>query len=282
MAIGILGGLSSAYASGAAAGFQSIMGAFQKGNVVAPNFNALYAKVMSEGKVSVELKDLKDLERRLLEVAPELSRKFRSGASAVGRPAANEMRKTFRKIDAKGPIFGRRKEQPSGKRGGKGRTYDSMYSSYVSNISWYQTKFQTGRKGIDVNYKNRRAGSDLQKLKVGRDGTLSIVRILVKPPAYVMADISGRGSRRKSTGSLSREYRIHAFGQAPYTVRRHKVNATSVQAWIRALGSGQGVMKNRGSRYAYPTMQKHAPAFARNVTNLLNSTIAELNKRMAS
>lgn len=282
MAIGVLGGLAGAYVSGARAGLQGIMGAFAKGNVVAPNFNALYAKVMSEGTVSVELKDLKDLEKRLLEVAPELSRKFKAGAAAVGRPAANEMRKTFRKIDARGPLADRRKIKPSGKRGGKGRTYDSMYSSYVSNISWYQTKFQTGRKGIDVNYKNRKASSDLQKLKVGKDGTLSIVRILVKPPAYVMADITGRGSRRKSTGSMSREYRIHAFGQAPYTVRKHRVNATSVRTWIQALGRGQGAMKSRGSRYAYPTMQKHAPAFARNVTRLLDSTIAELNKRMAS
>lgn len=275
MAIGVLGGLAGAYVSGARAGLQSMLGAFAKGNVVAPNFNALYAKVMSEGTVSVELKDLKDLEKRLLEVAPELSRKFKAGAAAVGRPAANEMRKTFRKIDARGPLWNKRKNRGN-------RVYDSMYSSYVSNISWYQTKFATGRKGIDVNYKNRKASSDLQKLKVGKDGTLSIVRILVKPPAYVMADITGRGSRRKATGTLSRQYRIHAFGQAPYTVRQHKVNAESVQKWIQALGSGQGVLKNRGSRYAYPTMQKHAPAFARNVTRLLDSTIAELNKRMAS
>ena len=276
MIAGVLGGLAGSYASGGRAAIQGMLGAFAKGNVVAPNFNALYAQVMTRGNVAVELKDLKHLEKQLLEVAPELMRKFKTGATAVGRPAANEMRKTFRKIDARGPLWNKRKNRGN-------RVYDSMYSSYVSNISWYQTKFQTGRKGIDVNYKNRKAGTDLQKLRLGRDGTLSIVRILVKSPAYVMADISGRGSKRKATGSLSREYRIHAFGQAPYTVRRHKVNATSVQKWLQALNGGQGAMDGgRPSRYAYPTMQKHAPQFAKNVTKLLEGTIAELNKRMAS
>lgn len=276
MIAGVLGGLAGSYASGARAGIQGMLGAFAKGNVVAPNFNALYAQVMTRGNVAVELKDLKHLEKQLLEVAPELMRKFKTGATAVGRPAANEMRKTFRKIDARGPLWNKRKNRGN-------RVYDSMYSSYVSNISWYQTKFQTGRKGIDVNYKNRKAGTDLQKLRLGRDGTLSIVRILVKSPAYVMADISGRGSKRKATGSLSREYRIHAFGQAPYTVRRHRVNATSVQKWLQALNGGQGAMDGgRPSRYAYPTMRKHAPQFAKNVTKLLEGTIAELNKRMAS
>jgi len=274
---GVLGGLAGSYASGGRAAIQGMLGAFAKGNVVAPNYNALYAQIMSNTKVGVELKDLKNLEKQLLEVAPELMRKFKTGAIAVGRPAANEMRKTFRKIDARGPLWARRGDKRNN------RVYDSMYSSYVSNISWYQTKFHTGRKGIDVNYKNRKAGTDLQKLRLGKDGTLSIVRILVKSPAYVMADISGRGSKRKATGSLSREYRIHAFGQSPYTVRRHRVNATSVNKWLQALNSGQGAMDGgRPSRYAYPTVKKHAPQFAKNVTKLLEGTIAELNKRMAS
>ena len=157
-----------------------------------------------------------------------------------------------------------------------------MYSSYVSNISWYQTKFATGRRGIDVNYKNRKRGADLTRLRNGSDGTLGIVRIAVKSPAFIMADITGRGNKRQATGSLSREYRIHAFGQSPYVMRRHKVNAENVQKWISALNNGKSRLSGKPSRYAYPTLEKHSPAFAKNVTGVLNSTITELNRRLAA
>jgi hypothetical protein len=271
----LLGSLAPFYMRGAMMGYQGMSQAFKTGNVVAPNFNNLYAEVMRNGKVSVELKDLKNLEKVLREVAPDLATGFKRNIKKVGNPARDEMRKTFRKIDKRGPLWNKRGNRP-------GRTYDSMYSSFVSNISWYQTRFQTGNKGIAVNYKNRKAASDLAKLKRGTDGTLSIVRILVKPPAYVMADISGRGTRRKATGTLSREYRIHAFGQVPHIMRRHKVNAESVQKWIEALGSGQNKISSRPSRYAYPTLEKHSTVFAQNVTTILNSTITELNRRMGS
>jgi hypothetical protein len=236
------------------------------------DFNNLYVQMLRDTKAGIELKDLKHLEATLKEVAPDLFRGFQRGLTKVGRPAANEMRKTFKKIGEKGPIW---KPRPN-------RFYDSMYSSYVSNISWYQTKFATGRKGIDVNYKNRKKSADFSKLRSGSDGTLGIVRIAVKSPAYIMADITGRGSKRKATGSLSREYRIHAFGQSPYVTRRHKVNAQNVQNWIDALNGGKARLSGKPSRYAYPTLEKHGPKFADNVTSVLNSTITELNRRLAA
>jgi hypothetical protein len=97
-----------------------------------------------------------------------------------------------------------------------------------------------------------------------------------------MADITGRGSKRKATGSLSREYRIHAFGQSPYVTRRHKVNAQNVQNWIDALNGGKARLSGKPSRYAYPTLEKHGPKFAENVTSVLNTTITELNRRLAA
>lgn len=269
----LLGGLASSYMSGALLGFGRISAAARIAGGRQPDFQQLMAEVGRNGKMQVELADLKHLEKTMREVAPEMFGQFKRDARKVGKPAVNEMRRTFRKINSRGPIWNKRN------RGG--RFYDSMYSSYVSNISWYQTKFQTGAKGIDVNYKNRRAGADLSRLRSGSDGTIGIVRIRVKSPAYIMADITGRGKRRQGTGSLSREYRIHAFGQTPYVTRRHRVNAENVQKWIGALNSGQGAAGS-ASRYAYPTMEKHAPKFAANVTTLLNGTIAELNRRMSA
>lgn len=267
----VLGGLASSYARGALLAFNGLSGGMKQAGVPA-DFNNLYVKMLRETKAGIELKDLKHLEKTLREVAPKMFRDFQRNMTKVGRPAAMEMRKTFKKIDDKGPIWKQR----------KGRFYDSMYSSYVSNISWYQTKFATGRKGIDVNYKNRKKSADFSKLRAGSDGTLGIVRIAVKSPAYIMADITGRGNKRKSTGTLSREYRIHAFGQSPYITRRHKVNAQNVQTWINALNGGQAKMSGTPSRYAYPTVIKHAPKFAENVSNVLNSTITELNRRLAA
>ena len=269
----LLGGLASSYMSGALLGFGRISAASRIAGGRQPDFQQLMAEIGRNGKVQVELADLKNLEKTMRDVAPEMFGQFKRDARKVGKPAVNEMRRTFRKINSRGPIWNKRN------RGG--RFYDSMYSSYVSNISWYQTKFQTGSKGIDVNYKNRRAGADLSKLRAGSDGTLGIVRIRVKSPAYIMADITGRGRKRTASGALSREYRIHAFGQSPYITRRHRVNAESVQKWIGALNGGQG-SSGPASRYAYPTMEKHAPQFAANVSTLLNTTITELNRRMSA
>lgn len=271
----LLGGLGSSFLRGAILGYGSASSAFRSGNLAAPDFNNLYGRLMNNGGVSVEIRDLKHLESQLREVAPDLAKDYRKNLTKIGRPAVNEMRKTFRKIDKRGPLWNKRGNRP-------GRTYDSMYSSYVSNISWYQTQFASGRKGIDVNYKNRKASSDMAKLTGGADGTLGIVRIAVKSPAYIMADISGRGNRRKGDGQLSRQYRIHLFGEGQYITRRHKVRAENVSKWISALNSGQGQISSKPSRYAYPTMEKYSPKFAASVTKVLNTTISELNKRLAS
>lgn len=267
----LLGGLAGSYIRGAMLAYNGVAGGLKQAQVPG-NFNNLYVKMLQDTKAGIELKDLKHLEATLKEVAPEMFRDFQRGLTKIGAPAANEMRKTFRKIGERGPVW---KQRPN-------RFYDSMYSSYVSNISWYQTKFATGRKGIDVNYKNRKKGADLSKLRTGSDGTLGIVRVVVKSPAYIMADITGRGTKRKATGALSREYRIHAFGQSPYVMRRHKVNAENVQKWIGALNSGKAKLSGKPSRYAYPTLEKHGPKFAENVTGVLNSTITELNRRLAA
>jgi hypothetical protein len=267
----LLGGLGANYIRGAMLAYSGVSGGLKQAGVPG-DFNNLYVQMLRDTKAGIELKDLKHLEATLKEVAPDLFRDFQRGLTKVGRPAANEMRKTFKKIGEKGPIW---KPRPN-------RFYDSMYSSYVSNISWYQTKFATGRKGIDVNYKNRKKSADFSKLRGGSDGTLGIVRIAVKSPAYIMADITGRGSKRKATGSLSREYRIHAFGQSPYVTRRHKVDAQNVQNWIDALNGGKARLSGKPSRYAYPTLEKHGPKFAQNVTSVLNSTITELNRRLAA
>lgn len=272
----VLGGLSASYLRGALTSFSALSGGMKQVGVAA-DFNNLYVKMLKDTKAGIELKDLKHLEKTLRDVAPELFNEFKRDAAKIGRPAVNEMRRTFRKIDSRGPLADRRKKNTGN------RFYDSMYSSYVSNISWYHTKFTNSRKSIDVNYKNRKAGTDFAKLRNGSDGTLGIVRIAIKSPAYIMADITGRGNKRKGTGSLSREYRIHAFGKGPYVTRRHRINANNVQGWIRALDKGEAVMKSgKPSRYAYPTLEKHSGKFAADVTNVLNKTITELNKKLAA
>jgi hypothetical protein len=272
----VLGGLATSYLRGAMLGFGATQAAFNKANLPTPDFNNLYVKMLSDTKAGVELQDLKALEAALKEVAPSMFRKFKNGATKIGRPAANEMRKTFRSIDPKGPLAGRRKKDAA-----RVRQYDSMYSSQVSRISWYQTAFATGRKGIDVNYKNRKASYDFSRLADGRDGTVGIVRIAVKSPAYIIADITGRGNRRRGTGELSRSYQINLFGRGVIVTRQHRVNKDNVDGWIRALNTGDKVMGGgRPSRYAYPTLEKHSGKFAENLTDLLNQTIIETNRKL--
>ena len=261
---GVLGKL---FASGARAGFASTA---NNGD-----FNAASLLDSSGNKAVLELNDLKALERQLLTFGPEVLKEFKKQAKKLGNPAAQAVRYGFKKAGMYGPLGG-----PKNKAGRTGRTYDRMYTQN-GRLSWTASKKQ--RTGVDVNYKNRREGKELTNLRALNDGTVSIVRVRIRAPAFIVADNAGKSNKATlGNGTKSREYSINRFGKGVRSNQTHRVNADNVRKWIKSLNDNAIGGEEKPSRYAWPALEKHSPKFKANTTKLLRTTISTLNRRLES
>lgn len=269
----ILGGIFAAYLREASNSFRDT-----GKNAPYPigDFNAL--KVLEGAAATVDVPNLLALEKALKEVGPDLFNAYKRRVRALGNPTAEAMRKTFKNIATAGPL-GRPKRRPP-RQGGGLRRYDRMATSEVARLSWHNSIILSERKAIDVNYKNRTSQRELSKLKNGQNATLSIVRVRIHAPAFIVADMAGKTMRAgKATGTYTPYYKkINMPG-----VTRHRVNAENSQNWIMALdGKAKQRKQSKASRYAWPTMQEQAPLFRDKTSDLLRQTIDDLNRRMAA
>ena len=228
----------------------------------------------SGDKGVLELANLKELERELRNIGPQALRQFKKDAKKVGKPAVTSVRKAFRDVGDRGPLGAPKRW---------GRIYDKMYTrDGRAHLSWTTSRKIGGRSGIDVNYKNRKEGKALRDMQAAKDGTVSIVRVRVRAPAYVVADMAGKSNRAaKSTGTLSREYQINLFGRGVVT-RRHRVNANNVDNWIQALDRKAKNGAGKPSRYAYPALTKHSSKFKQDASLVLRNAIYDINRRLES
>lgn len=269
MSLALLGPLRSVFMSNAMRGFAIA----QRANPNIGNFNALRDLNLSDKKTVIELSNLKHLERTLKEVSPKMLRDFKRDARKLGDPAKKAIRKAFAEAGQHGPL---------GAPNRPGRYYDKMYTSFVGRLSWTQAKAIANRRGIEVNYKNRNENKALRQLQAAQDGTISIVRVVVRAPAFIVADMAGKSNKaRKAPGELSREYKINAFNRGVVT-RRHRVDVYNVENWLDRLNAeARGKGQNRPSRYAWPAAEDHLKDARGNASNLMNRTITEINRLLS-
>jgi hypothetical protein len=240
------------------------------------NYSDLSSGGASNGdKGTLQLSNLVALEKELKNIGPEFLREFKRDSKRVGKPAVTAVRKSFRDVGDRGPLGG-----PRSKPGRTGRTFDRMYTQN-GRISWTAARKVGGRSGIDVNYKNRKEGKALSDLKAAKDGTVSIVRVRVRAPAFVVADMAGKSNSATKSGGLTRRYKINAFGKGVIE-RKHTINPWNVNNWINSLNSGAKGGAGKPSRYAYPAIQKHTPKFKADMQVVLRGAVAKINRRLES
>lgn len=261
----LLAGIGRQYLVGAVRGFGAI--AATSGGTLG-NFNA--AELLSgRNNPTVEITNLVALERQLKEFGPKAFNDFKAKARRVGTPARNAVREGFSRIGSQGPLGYPRRP---------GRTYDGFHTEN-GRLAWSKSYSEVTRNtGIDVNYKSRNLTKELYNLKTGKDGAISVLRIRVKKPALIMADMAGRGGKAMySQGRYkTRKYKINLYGKG-VVERDHRINA---QNSIRFVDKLTEKSQKRGSRYAYPALEKHIPEYTRDVDNLLTATIAEMNRSL--
>lgn len=270
----IFGNLARSYMFGATSGWGKVQSAARQHGINIGTFSLLRDLDISDRKAVVALPDLKALEKQLREFGPDSLKKFRKDARRVGTPARDALRSVYRSVGTAGPLGGPRRP---------GRRYDKMATSYNGRLSYMTSYIRNySSKGIDVNYKNRTEGKALSQLQTAKDGTISIVRLIVRAPAFIVADMAGKSHKaRKNTGDMSREYQINLFNKGVVT-RRHRINIYNTENWIDALNKrAHNRRQNKPSRYAWPTMEKYMSKHKLNVAQLLNEVIATTNKKLA-
>lgn len=267
---GVLGGAVRQYLLEAGKSYAA-MAAMRRSGLA--NFNAA-SLLQDRSAPTVEVTNLIQLERQLKELGPQLFNKFKAQGRKIGTPARNEVRDAFSKIGPTGPFGWYRRP---------GRDYDG-FNTLNGRIRWDKSYFEiTRNSGVDVNYKSRNANKELYNLKTGKDGAVSVLRIRVKKPALIIVDMAGRGRRSMySEGrGRTREYTIDLFGRGVVT-RTHAINRDNSDKFVEKLSQARANLKNKGSRYAYPALEKHVPQYTRNVDKLLNETIALVNRSLGN
>lgn len=262
----ILGAMQAAFAVGFANNAKSMGGMLAAGGAAKPDFNSLYVKAINETKGGLNIKDLQNLQKMINTFEPELFNKFKKDAAKLGTPAKNAVSKAFRGVSKSGPLGAPKRP---------GRKFDKMDTQ--GRLSWGASRSR--RNVIDVTYKGRTSAALNKSITSGfgaNDKTLSLIRVRVKGPAYVLADIGGKGRASKSTGTLTRSYNINLFGRGIVT-RKHKINADNVNNWLQQLRG-----KGAPSRYAWPAFTAHAKDYQRNFGGILNELVMETNRKLKS
>ncbi len=259
---GLLIGIGRQYLVSAGRTFAAI-------NATAGNTLGNFNLAQMDAKNSIEITNLLALEAQLKEFGPKAFSTFKNDARKIGTPARNSVRKAFSDVGPMGP-FG----YPPNKR--PGRTFDGWVTN--GRVSWTGSFADVkNNKGIDVSYKSRSAMKDAYNLKTGKDGALSVLRVRVKKPALIIADMAGRKRTHMYNNGkfITREYSINLFGKG-VVQRRHRINQANSDKFVNKLNEKSG----KASRYAYPALEEHVPNYTRNVDALLNKTIAEINRTL--
>jgi len=187
--------------------------------------------------------DLRNLQRVLKQIDPELRKQLLRDAKAVGKEAESIVKP---KLPVDSPLGNKRPSQ-----GAYGwNTQESKGKRVAPNKT--QVRFRTATGG-------NTAGA-----------TTSLVSVRVVAPMTVIADIAGRsgawvGKGNKGSG-YSRPYRDR-YGN----IRIHKLNGQG-QALIAGLGG-------RGSRYAWPAFESNQARLSNSVQDVVQKYVQIANRR---
>lgn len=240
-------------------------------------------QMLANDRATITVSNLDELRREMRQVAPDMYKEFKRDATKLGRPFRDDVKKTLRKIQS--PPLGPRKVNSSKPwataEAIASRQYDGWVSS-VGRISWGGTgrNYTNAQDTVRLNFKDRREGKNLAKLRSAQDGTISLVRVLVVNPATIIADIAGRKNNARNNYGRGRtnDYFGYQFGRPGR--QSHKISPEAVDKFIANLNR-VGIQR-RASRFAWPTAEKHLPEYKKNVTEVMNEYTRRVNRILES
>jgi hypothetical protein len=185
--------------------------------------------------------DIRNLQKSLKNIDPDLRKEFLREAKSIGRTAEQLIKPA---IPSVAPLSG---------------------MDTNGNYGWNNQQTKRGRVTANKTMVQFRTSTGSNT----RGGTTSLISVKVMGPMTVIADIAGRsgsyvGRGDKGSG-FSKPYRDR-YGN----IRRHKINGQG-DAMIRGLGG-------RGSRYAWPAIINHKRELEVSVEAVIKKYVEIVNR----
>jgi len=204
--------------------------------------------ILGTSKPSYSVKDIRELQRNLKNIEPDLKRQFVRDIKKIGKEAQKPIVQAIRRVSP-----------PSGMRFNYGPT------GWGRGVAADKTQ---------VRFRTQAGGKSL---------TTSLVSVRLQSPAANILDMAGRSGRSTGKGYMgsgrTREFaRRDKFGNIHIMSR-----ATTVlngQKFVQSLNGASGLTKRVASRMAWPAVEKNLPEFERLIDTIVRDYYLIANRKL--
>lgn len=206
------------------------------------------------GQKDILVSDIRELQKRLREIDPELRKQLVRDAKAVGKKADAIIKPALRDID---PLSGMKNPNNQGR------------------MAWNRQQAKVGKSlrmvRPDATQVQFRTSTGTMARKMGQQ-TTSLVRVRVLAPLSVIMDMAGRGGGR----FFDKGYQGSGYTR-PF-MREGK------QVRMRLNGQGRGMVNQLGasaSRYVWPAIESRKPSLEAEVRSIIQRYEVIASRRFA-
>jgi hypothetical protein len=203
---------------------------------------------------ALTMSDIKQLQRDLKAIEPELLRDMKREIKAIAKPIQQEMKS---KIPNRPPMSGM---------GGVVKYKNSSYAINEGRLRWDGQGLNPSAGKLSKKYKQDQTSISQAGRSSGRSLNTALVKIIMQSAAASMVDMAGRvGNGRPQ----SREYVIR-LRNGELQKRRHKVTTQGQQFLSNLSGSA--------SRFGWPALENKMGAVEREIDKVIEKYYRRVNR----
>lgn len=205
--------------------------------------------ILGTGKPTYSVGDIRQLQKNLRDIEPELKRQFVRDIKKIGKAAQKPIVKAIRQV-----------QPPSGMRFNYGKT------GWGREIAADKTK---------VRFRTQAGGKSL---------TTSLVSVRLESPAANILDMAGR-SGRSTGGGYKNSGRTREFTRRDKYGNIHTMTrAVSRQAgakFVQRLNQSAGIQQSQASRMAWPAVERDLPQFEKQIDAIIRDYYRIANRKFS-
>lgn len=207
----------------------------------------LQLPILGLGKPEYSVKDIRQLQKNLRDIEPELKRQFVRDIKAIGKQAQKPIVSAIKRVT---PLSG-------------------MRFSY-GRLGWGRGVAPDKTKVI---FRTQAGGKSL---------TTSLVRVRLESPAASIADMAGRSGRsigrgHQGSGRTRTYQRRTANGEVIEMTRR--TTPLAGKKFVENLSAMSGVQKGQASRMAWPAVEKDLPNMEKTIDKIVSDYYRIANRK---
>jgi hypothetical protein len=203
--------------------------------------------ILGTGKPRYSVKDIRELQKNLKSIEPELRRQFVRDIKKIGKQAQKPIVQAIKRVSP-----------PSGMRFNYGVT--GWGRGMAADKTQVRFRTQSGSKSL----------------------TTSLVSVRLQSPAANILDMAGRSGRSVGAGYMG-SGRTREFVRRDKFGNLHKMTRATTRDngrnFIDNLNAASGVMQNNASRMAWPSVEKNLPEIEREIDNIIRDYYRIANRK---